>query len=190
MASLSDPQNIASVLVTDDRVAHPGAWVAILVQTNCERKVAEKLEAASFACYIASQEEMHRWSDRMKKVQRLVIPNIVFVHTTSNRFDELKRFTFVRGLLRNPGQREAAIIPDDQIKTLQFMLGHSDSPVLIDNDPRQLKLGGQVRVIRGSMRGVEGTICRFREGDLHLGIHINGLGFAHVSVNVNDVQKI
>jgi len=190
MTNISDPRLISTVNVTDDRVAHPNVWVAALVQTNCERSVAAKFDSLSIENYVAAQEEMHRWSDRMKKVQRLVIHNIVFVRTTKERFAELKRYSFVRGLLTNPGQREPAVIPDQQIQTLQYMLGHSDTPVFLDNDSKQLKLGGKVRVIRGSMRGVEGTICRLREGDLHVGIHISSLGFAHVRVNVNDIQKI
>jgi len=190
MLNLTETQSSASVNGTDDGVAYEKVWVAALVQTNCERRVAEKLGLFSFDCYIAAQEEMHRWSDRMKKVQRLVIPNIIFVKTTKDRFVELKRFTFVRGLLSHPGNREPAVIPDEQIEKLQFMLGQTDSPVFLENNLRQLKLGGKVRVLRGSFAGLEGTVCRLRDGDLHIGIHLDNLGFAHVNIHKNDIQEI
>ncbi len=190
MNNPSELNKTASVPVTDDRGAYPKVWVAALVQTNCERRVSEKLATALFDNYVASQEELHRWSDRIKKVQRLVIPNIVFVNTSKERFDELKHFTFIRGLLTNPGDKVPAVIPDRQIETLRFMLGQTDEPVILDGNIRQLNLGGKVRVLRGSFRGLEGTVCRFREGDLHVGIHIGILGFAHVRIGLNDIEKI
>ncbi len=180
----------APVHVTDDGEACSGQWVAALVQTNCERRVAERLGGLSFETYVASQEELHRWSDRVKKVQRMVIPNIVFVRTAKDRYPELKAFTFVRGLLSQPGDRQPAVIPDKQMKTLQFMLGQNDSPVYLENSVRHLVLGGKVRVQRGSFAGLEGTICRLRDGDLHVGIQLDNLGFAHVSIHQNDIQEI
>ncbi len=190
MKDLLELEKLAPANVTDGREARPNLWVAILVQTNCERRVSEKLNSRNFESYVATQEELHRWSDRIKKIQRLVIPNIVFVRAEKSRFEELKRFSFVRGLLSNPGEKEPAIIPDKQIDMLQFMLGQTDVPVLVDNNVRQLNLGGRIRVIRGTFRGFEGTICRLREGDLHVGILLNGLGFAHVQINKNDIQEI
>ncbi|MCR4994949.1 MAG: UpxY family transcription antiterminator [Bacteroidales bacterium] len=175
--------------VTDDREACSNAWVAALVHTHCERRVAEQLKELSFDTFVAQQEELHRWSDRMKKVQRIVIPNIVFVNTPTKRLDELRRYSFVRGLMSNPGQREPAIIPHKQIAMLRFMLGQTDVPVMMDN-ARHFHLGGRVRVLRGSLRGLEGTICHYHEGDLHLGVHIPILGIAHIRIALNDVEEI
>jgi len=174
---------------TDEREACTECWYAALVQTNCERSTATKLEGLSYEVYVAVQEEMHRWSDRMKKIQRLVIPNIIFVKTRPERLEELRRYTFIRGILANPGEKQPAAIPERQITSLQFMLGQTDSPVYMENNVRSLKLGDQIRVIRGSLKGMEGTIYRVREGDLHIGVHIKNLGFAHVNINANDLEN-
>jgi hypothetical protein len=125
-------QQGASANGTDGGGAVENAWVAALVQTNCERQVARKLEPLSFECYVPVQEEIHLWSDRKKKVQRLVIPNIVFVKTPQPRFDELKRLSFVRGLLSHPGEKEPAKIPEVQMEKLRFMLGQTDIPVELE----------------------------------------------------------
>ncbi len=175
---------------TDDGVAVSAIWIALLVQTNCERSVAAKLKAASFDSYVASQEELRRWSDRLKKVQRIVIPNIVFVRTEPERFKELKSLSFIRGIMRNPGEKNPAIIPDEQMRKLQFMLGQNDSPVYIDNPVKRLNIGAKVRVMRGSFAGLEGYIYRLNEGSLHVGININSLGFAHVNISKSDIEQI
>ncbi len=176
--------------VTDDRVARSDSWVAILVQTNCERRVAEKLGSLLMESYVASQEELHRWSDRFKKVQRIVIPNIVFVRCPKDRFQELKRYTFVRGIMSNPGSKEPALIPDKEIESLKFMLGQSEFPVFLENNIRNLKLGSKIRVLRGLFVGLEGIVYHYNDGDLHVGIQLECLGFAHVHISKSDIQEI
>lgn len=191
MHSIMGQQQGASANGTDGGGAVENAWVAALVQTNCERQVARKLEPLSFECYVPVQEEIHLWSDRKKKVQRLIIPNIVFVKTPQPRFDELKRLSFVRGLLSHPGEKEPAKIPEVQMEKLRFMLGQTDVPVELENNVRQLKVGeGKYRVMRGPFRGLEGTIYYMRDGDVRVGVLLQGLGFANVRINKSDIERI
>lgn len=51
---------------TNDREAYPKRWVAALVQMNCERKVASKLDKLGITNYVPIQKEVHQWSDRKK----------------------------------------------------------------------------------------------------------------------------
>ena len=175
---------------TDDGEAVHGAWVAVMVHTNCERRVADRLEQLSFECYVPVQEEIHRWSDRMKKVQRLVIPSIVFVRSKEARFSELRRQSQVRCLLTNPGETRPAIIPDVQIERLRFMLGQSDVPVELSNNMHQMEMGSKVIVMRGIFRGLEGTVSYMSDGSVHVGVLLQGLGYAHVEINKKDIQEI
>ena len=54
---------------TNDREAYPKLWVATLVQMNCEKKVAAKLDKMGIANYVPVQQEEHQWSDRKKKLE-------------------------------------------------------------------------------------------------------------------------
>ena len=140
--------------------------------------------------YVPVQEEIHCWSDRMKKVQRLVIPSIVFVKSEETRFNELRRQSLVRGLLSNPGQGRPALIPDVEIERLRFMLGQSDVPVELEGNVRQMEIGSKVIVMRGVFRGLEGTVSYMRDGTMHVGVLLQGLGYAHVEINKKDIQEI
>ena len=71
---------------TNDREAHPKVWIAALVQMNRERKSADKLSKIGISTYVPIQEEVHQWSDRRKKITRVVIQMVVFVHV-----DEIER---------------------------------------------------------------------------------------------------
>ena len=184
-------ETISPVHVTDDAAACPKVWVAALVNTHCERAVADKLERLSIECFVAVQEEMHHWSDRWKKVLRVVIPNVVFVFVESARFNELKRLSFIRGLMSLPGTRQPATIPVQQMQMLKFMLQQSDTPVSLGGEEmRSMKIGEQVRIIRGPLKNVEGEIYRLSNNELHVGISICELGLAHALVKASDIEVI
>ena len=45
-------------------------WLVVCVQSNREKKTYERLTALGFEAFLPLQEEIHRWSDRSKKVRR------------------------------------------------------------------------------------------------------------------------
>ena len=64
---------------TTDREAYPKRWFAVLVQMCTEKKVGEKLNKMKIENYVPTQQEIHLWSDRKKKIDRVVIPMVVFI---------------------------------------------------------------------------------------------------------------
>jgi hypothetical protein len=69
-----------AVNVTDDREACPKHRVEALVKVHSERSVSKKLQDMGIECWVPTQSEVHQWSDCKKKVERVVIPMIIFVH--------------------------------------------------------------------------------------------------------------
>lgn len=67
---------------TNDREAYQEHWIAVLVQMNCEKKAATRLGKIGYETYIPTQQEVHQWSDRKKKVDRLIMPMVIFVRAT------------------------------------------------------------------------------------------------------------
>ena len=57
-------------------------WFVAYVRSCQERRVADLLAAQGFEAYVPIQKERHKWSDRFKIVDRLVLPRMVFIHTT------------------------------------------------------------------------------------------------------------
>lgn len=57
-------------------------WLVAYVQSCLEKKTAERLKAMGVEYYLPIQSEIRQWSDRRKKVDRLVIPMMIFVHVT------------------------------------------------------------------------------------------------------------
>lgn len=184
--STTSPKSIVDG--TTDRVAHPKRWIAALVQMCTERKVGERLDKLEVENYVPTQTEIHQWSDRKKKVERIVIPMIVFIHTDEMTERRLRMQTFIRKILSYPGQWKAAVIPDNQIQRLKFMLKHAETQVeLMESN---LQVGETVRVARGPLQGLEGEICQVQPGKPMIAIRIDGLGYACVNIDKSDIEII
>ena len=173
---------------TNDGEAYPKRWVAALVQMNCEKKVAAKLAKMDIANYVPVQHEEHQWSDRKKKVDRVVIPMVVFVRLAQNEEDEFRKLSFILKFITDPGSKELATpIPDEQIEKLKFLLHNADAKVSIVEN---LKVGDRVRLVRGPMKGLEGELSYIEENKPIVAIRIDGLGYACVSVEKINLELI
>ena len=169
---------------TNDREAYPKRWIAVLVQVNCEKKTATRLGKVGYETYIPTQQEVHQWSDRKKKVDRLIMPMVVFVRATVREEEWLRDQSFIHKLLALPGSDEdkkkfATPIPDNQIERLKFLLENAESEVTIVSN---FKVGDSVRVISGPLKGLEGVVSEADEKSSIVGVQIDGLGYACVKI--------
>ncbi len=175
---------------TDDREARSFRWYAARTQMNCENKALATLKAQNgvVESYLPVQEEMHVWSDRKKKVQRVVIPMVVFVKMLPSGAAKVYRSTYCYGLMKNPGSSVPASIPDEQIEALKFMLYHSETPVTIERVPP--KLGDKVVVVRGKLKGLEGFVIESKEGETYIVVFLDIIGCAKAKIDIKDTKVI
>ena len=173
---------------TDDREAHPKHWVAALVQIRTEKAVGKRLEELDIEHYVPTQWEYHQWSDRKKKVERVIIPMIVFIRTDKKTIRSLITYSFIHKLLTFPGKNTPAIIPDKQIEHLKFMLKQSEA--LIEMHQHVFCTGEKVLIARGPLKGLEGEICRVQPDKPMLAVQIDCLGYACVSIDKSDLFKL
>ena len=182
------PHFVTPVNGTDDREAYPKHWVAALVQVRSEKAVGKKLQGLNIENYVPTQWEIHQWSDRKKKVERVVIPLIVFVHADKATIKRLILHPFIHKLVSYPGQNAPAIIPDDQLEKFRFMLRHSDRPV--EMKEHVFKTGDRVRIVRGPLKDLEGELCRIDDEKPMVAIQIECLGYACVNIDKSDIENI
>ena len=184
----SHPQLESIVPVTTDREAHSKRWIAALVQSCLEKRVGERLDKLGVENYIPTQTVIRQWSDRKKKIERVVIPMIVFIHTDEMTERRLRMQTYIRKILSYPGQWKAAVIPDAQIDRLKFMLRHAESSVELLG--QTLQVGEAIRVARGPLKGLEGEIYQVQPDKPMVAIRIDCLGYACVSIDKSDLEII
>lgn len=192
--SKSNLNSCAESLVngTNDREAYPKRWIAVLVQVNCEKKAATFLNKVGYETYIPTQLEVHQWSDRKKRVARLIIPMVVFVHATVREEEWLRDQSYIHKLLALPGTDEdkkgfATTIPDYQIERLKFLLENAETEVTIVSN---FKVGDSVCVASGPLKGLEGVVSKADEKSSVVGVLIDGLGYACVKIAKCDIGGV
>lgn len=164
----------------------PRQWLVAYVQSCMEKKTAARLSAMGIECYLPVQSEIRQWSDRRKKVDRLVIPMMIFVHVTRQErplpltLQAVSRYMVLRG------ESTPAVIPDDQMERFRFMLDYSPETVELCSTP--LAPGDKIKVIKGPLAGLEGELVTIG-GKSKVAVRLDMLGYAHVDMPVGFVEK-
>ena len=185
METKSAETNVSPVIGTDDRETQPKHWYAAYVQINCERKSAAKLNAMGIETFVPTQTEIHHWSDRKKEIEKLVIPMMIFLFIERSRIEEVKRFSFIHTLLSSPGSKIPAKIPKNQVDQFKYMIEHAHDTISIESCVRK---GDHVIVVKGPLKGLKGEVFICNGNKLKLGISIECLGHACVSINREDLE--
>lgn len=190
---------------TENQKNKENFWYAALVQSNCEVIVANQIKRIDddYESWVASREESVKNSRGKVEIKTIVLlHSYVFFRLppkyTERKYKygpmlEVKKLSKVRGLVMDPnrpsGEWEGAHIPDKQIERLKYMLELSDNPVDIETHPLYLK-SDLVRVIRGRLINLEGTVCRDDDGKTRLFITLDNIGYAKTEISRNDVEYI
>lgn len=178
-----------SVHGTDNRGAHlelsylpPGkAWLAVYVKVHQEQKMSERLCMRGIENFVPIQQEYRQWNDRIKLINRVVLPMIVFVHVTpAQRRQVLQMPSAVRYLVAC-GEHSPAVIPDEQMDKFRFMLDYSPEAVNVISIP--IKRGEKVRIVKGPLAGMTGEIVTIGS-EKRIGVCLDALGYACVKVPV------
>lgn len=170
-------------------------WFVAVVNSRHEKAVRDKLQEINIESYVATQKEMRVWSNgRRKIIDRVVIPSVVFVRCTERVRRNIVNLPFINRFMVNRSadsgglNKPVAIIGESEMEKLKFMLGQSERPV--EFVPTTFRVNDNVRVVRGNLRGLEGTIRKNSDGTHTLVVSLSLLGGATVFIDPQDVEKI
>lgn len=170
-------------------------WFVAIVNPRHEKTVADKLQKINLETYVAIQQEVHQWANgRRRKVDRVVIPSMVFVKCSEQERRRIVTLPYIlRFLVNRSGRADGlnkpvAVIGEAEMAKLRFMLGHSDSPV--EFAPTQFRIHDTVRVIRGNLAGLQGEIRANSDGTHTLLVSLSLLGGALLHIPPQDVEKL
>lgn len=164
-------------------------WFVAFVMSCREKKVGESLGKAGYECYIPIQREVHKWSDRKKIVDRLLIPRIVFVRCTE--IERRRSFDLAPGLCgfinSGKGPGNPAIVRDNEMETFRAMVEHGAGKVTMTNEV--LVPGDHVRIIDGPLNGLECELVSVGESRCIV-VRLGELGTAKMDIDRCTVKKI
>jgi transcription antitermination factor NusG len=149
---------IRSKMVTpqDDNLTgcDDSAWWALYTRHQHEKTVADMLTAKGFEVFLPLYESMRRWKDRKKLISLPLFPCYVFVRGGLNRRLQVVTTPGVHMILSHG--ENFAVIPEVEIDGIRKTL---EGSYRVEPHPF-LKVGERVRVIRGTLEGVEGVLLR------------------------------
>lgn len=134
-------------------------WLALQVRTGWEVKSAADLRSKGYEEFVPMVREKRQWSDRVKTIETPLFTSYVFV-----RFDVRNplRIMSVPGAIRfvSSGVRPVPV-EDAEIESLRILreAGVSVQPCEF------LEVGQQVRIGRGALHGLQGSIARVKNRD-------------------------
>lgn len=122
-----------------------------------------------------------------KKISRVLIPMIVFVHVDALERKKVLELYSVNRYMVNRGESVPLVIPDEQMERFRFMLDYSDSAISL-NDPSLIP-GEKVRVIKGPLSGLKGELVTV-DGKTKVAVRIAALGFACVEMPIGYIERL
>ncbi len=160
----------------------PEQWYALYTRARHEKAVKERLERQGVVTFLPTVIQVHRWSDRKKKVELPLFGCYLFARLIPRKLDRL-RVLCVEGVFSFVGPRgEGSPIPDEQIEAIRTLI---KSELPCTSHPF-LKIGQRVRVRGGSLDGLEGVLVS-RNGDNTLVISVDAIQRS-LSVRVNGYE--
>lgn len=159
-------------------------WYAIYTKSRFEKKIYASLLRSNFQAFLPLTKEKRVWSDRVKTVDMPLLPSYVFVRLTKCQMPLIYTFPgFVRFICF---EGKPCTVSEKDISLLRELV-KSGFEARITNT---CQVGDQVRVIRGPLRGWEGTMDEYN-GNSRAVFYFEGISQCiSVVVDMADLELI
>ncbi|MDR1456061.1 MAG: UpxY family transcription antiterminator [Tannerella sp.] len=153
-------------------------WYALYTFPRAEKKVKDRLDAMEKETYLPLHRSPRVWSDRVKIIERPLIPSYIFVHCREAELQLLLREVY--GVIRIVYYcgKPAVIRPQEIDAIRQFLELAAEHP---------LCEGEEVEILAGSFKHISGKIQEIRKK--YLVLYIEPLGCT-ISVDLTKVARL
>jgi transcription antitermination factor NusG len=131
-------------------------WYAVWTRSRQEKASASMLAGLGIEHYLPLKSELCQWTDRKQLVESPLFGGYLFICTSLSHTSKL-RVLKVPGIVAFVGNQSGPLpIPDQQIEDIRTVL----TARVECSVHASLHEGDRVRVVRGALAGVEGTLLR------------------------------
>lgn len=134
-------------------------WYVIYTKPRAEKKTAQRLNDIGIEAYCPTVKEIRVWSDRKKKIDKPVLPSMIFVKTSETERHLVFDIKSVTRFLS--WQNEAAKVTDQEIEELRESLNTKSAYQNINFET--IKVGEKVDLSKLGFENEEGTIKNIKD---------------------------
>jgi transcription antitermination factor NusG len=175
---------LAPRVVNDTAGNQDFSWWALYTRHQHERVVADVLSAKGFEVFLPVYDSIRRWKDRQKLLSLPLFPCYVFIRGEVGRCLQVVNTPGVHMIL-NQGEH-FAVIPENEIQAIRRTV---EGPFRMEPHPF-LRCGDRVRVVCGSLQGVEGILVR-KKNQFRLVLSVDMLAKSvAVEIDAADVESV
>ena len=139
-------------------------WFALYTRSNFERKVVSSLSNKDIEAYCPTFKTVKQYSDRKKKIEKVLLPNYVFVKVNSKNKESVLS---VNGVLRYVyWLGKPAIIRSNEIDQMKNHLNH-----FYDH----FSLNTNYKIRSGPLKGLSGTVVDISKNNIRLKLYSLGV---------------
>ncbi len=153
-------------------------WTAIYVRSRAEKKVAERLAEMQIEHYLPIQKTKVQWSDRVKTVEKVLIPGYIFARVSEREYYDVLNVYGCVTYVRSEGK--AARIRESQINAMKILLQEAPEAECVADD--SFAPGQMVEITFGAFKGFVGEII-YHKNSGRLIVRVDHVGLC-VSVEV------
>ena len=159
--------------VSSDYVQKPGHhWFVLRITYNRTRKACEIISHTDIQTYMPMHYVIKKEIGKKKRIQKPLLPNLVFVYTTRENVDLivkkngeetpiLKYYLNKTKPIETNGKHPPLTIPfNAMINFIKATRTESDHVRIVSNEQCNFKSGDIVKVIDGEFKGVTGKVAR------------------------------
>ena len=163
-------------------------WYVACVKSCQERNAVEALSRQAYQTYLPIVREIHKWSDRRKVVERMLMPHYVFVRCMEqDRIRILEDIPYVCRFMYDRCNSGAAMVRDEEMEAFRAMVEKGGRDVSISTIP--VAPGDKVRVTSGPLEGVECELTQVSGGRC-LAVRLGSVFTATMVLSIDTVSKI
>lgn len=163
-------------------------WFVGCVKPRHERKVAELLSHFSIEYYLPVQTVLRHWSDRVKKMEVVLLPQYIFIRCKySEKVGILEKIPDLTRFLYNKDTKKSAVVREDQLELFRRMVEYDDREIIVE--PSAFSPGDHVRVIYGPLAGSECDLVEVN-GKKCIAVNLGMLGSARMEMPLSQIEVV
>ncbi len=171
-------------------------WYVAVVRCNCEKKIADSIrlnfgrDRKWFDYWIPMTKVVYidKRTLKRKVKEKLFLSTFIFCKVSPKQLDDIRFRSDVYKMLTMPGKRGIYRVPDQEIINYRNLVENDVEPVTAA--PVPLKKGIKVRIMAGSMKGLEAYVQSYSGKKAIIGNEIKYVSGATITVSRDLLEVI